>query len=123
MEKKIELTPTQELLKLVAANPELPILPMVHGEVCEDDSHYWSAEITRCEVNEYVIYGFDYGDTPRVIFKDDTDDLYEELFDEYWREIERETICEREREEYAERKALERIDSLAWKKAIILFIG
>lgn len=121
MEQKTELTPTQQLLKLVAENPDLPILPMIHGEVCQDDCHYWSAEIKCCEVNEYVIYD-DYG-SPRVFFKDDTDDLYEEIYDEYYDEIKRETISEREREEYAESRALERIDSLAWKKAIILFIG
>lgn len=121
MEQKIELTPTQELLKLVTENPELPIVPMVHGEVCADESYYWLGEITRCEVNEYVIYD-DYGN-PRVIFKDDTEDLYAEIYDEYYDEIKYETISEREREEFAESRTLARIDSLAWKKAIILYIG
>jgi hypothetical protein len=31
----------KELLELVAANPGLPIIAMVHGEVCWDDCGYW----------------------------------------------------------------------------------
>ena len=46
-----------ELLKLVAANPELPIVPMVHYEIVGDDSYcYWLGSFGRCEVGEYALY-------------------------------------------------------------------
>ncbi len=122
MDKQTELTATQKLLKLVAENPDLPILPMVHGEMCEDDSHYWAGEIKSCEVNEYIVYEFDWGES-RIIFKDDTEDVYSELYDQYYSEVARETISERERDEYAESRALADIEAFAWKKAIILYIA
>ena len=36
------MTKTEELLKLIKENPDLPVVPMVNDEVVGDDSYrYW----------------------------------------------------------------------------------
>jgi hypothetical protein len=53
---------TQELLQLVAENPELPIVPMVETEVIGGDEFgYWLAKIGKCAVKEFAIDEW-YGD-------------------------------------------------------------
>ena len=42
-----------ELLKLVAENPDLPIVVMVNGDVCWDEGMYWMASFSSVSV-EYV---------------------------------------------------------------------
>lgn len=32
-----------ELFRLIKENPDLPVVPMVDGEICGDDSGYWMA--------------------------------------------------------------------------------
>ena len=31
----------EELFRLMRENPDLPVVPMVDGEICGDDSGYW----------------------------------------------------------------------------------
>ena len=48
---------SKELLKLVAENPDLPVIPMVSYEVCGDDSYcYWLGSFHRCEIGEYALF-------------------------------------------------------------------
>lgn len=62
-----------ELLRLVKENPDLPILPMVDGEiVCGDEYGRWVGSFGKCRVDEYVIDKW-YGDGC-IQFKDDDDD-------------------------------------------------
>lgn len=35
------MSKTEELLKLIKENPDLPIVPMVDSEVVQDDFGYW----------------------------------------------------------------------------------
>lgn len=104
-----------ELLKLMAENPDLPIIPMVGTEVVADDcSSYWIGSWGRCEVTEYYI------GRERVHFKDDdmedvlvdmvecmygkTEDgldIWDDLSDEDWKEL---------------------FNSLPWVKAIVVYI-
>ena len=51
MKKNIE-----KLLQLIKENPDLPILPMVNGEVCgDDDYNYWMGSWGWCRIDEYLI--------------------------------------------------------------------
>ena len=55
-----------EIIKLIEENPDLPVVPMVDGEVVGDDSYrYWLGEGGRCEITEYYV------GREKVHFKDD----------------------------------------------------
>ena len=60
----------EELFKLMAENPELPIVPMVDYEVVADDSGRWLGSWGSVSVEEYLI-GED-----KMYFRED-DDMYE----------------------------------------------
>lgn len=47
---------SKELLKLVAENPELPIVPLVDYEVIGDSYGYWMGSFGRSEVGEYALF-------------------------------------------------------------------
>ena len=68
-----------DLLKLVQEHPDLPVIPMVDGEICicADWARYM-AEIGSCYLDEYVLMG------ERVYFDrcDFSEDLYDAFADE-----------------------------------------
>ncbi len=46
---------TAELLKLIQENPELPVVPMVAGEVVPNDEYgYWLGRWGKAKVDEYL---------------------------------------------------------------------
>lgn len=97
-----------DLFRLMRENPDLPVLPMVDGEIPGDDCGYWlGAWGTSC-LDEYLV-GSD-----RVLFKSDDDifDVLERFLpdDEYYGLPDVESEC---------RKVY---DALPWKKAIIVYI-
>lgn len=101
----------KELLKLMQENPDLPIVPMVDGEVCEDGDGYWMGSFGYAEVNEYVYVKDrfctrDYQEDIEDYLSDDLCDEYPDLSDEDYSEM-------------VHRKA----EALPWKKAIIVYIG
>ena len=60
---------TQDLLNLIRDNPDLPVVPMVEGEVVADDSYnYWLGAWGRSEVTEYYL------GREKVHFKDSDDE-------------------------------------------------
>ena len=60
---------TEELLKLIKENPNLPIVPMVESEVVADDCcNYWMGEWGTCEVTEYYL------GREKVHFRDDDEE-------------------------------------------------
>ena len=67
------MTNTEKFIQLVTENPNLPIVPMVDGEVCIDDCHRWMGEFGYCYVGEYAFFG------DRVYF--DRYDLEEDYYD------------------------------------------
>lgn len=107
---------TKELLDLIKANPDLPVIPMVDYEVvCDDCSTYWMGSWGNAQVDEYYI------GNERVHFKSDDEesvlgdmkgceyyktkdgrDIIDDLTDEEWKEL---------------------YESIPWKKAIIVYIG
>lgn len=101
----------KELFRLMKENPDLPVVPMVDGEIVGDDSGYWLGEWGHPSVDEFLpCERYDY-----MAFKswDDVFDVLEKyLSDEDFEKLpEDESEC---------RKVY---DSLPWTKAIIVYIN
>lgn len=107
---------TSEVAKILNASPNLPILCMVDGELCADDScRRWAGCIGSAEVKEYVCLDPDtdfntYGQA--IFWKEDADDLVDLMCD---------SATDEEYEE-ASKAAVERVANMNWKKAIVLYI-
>ena len=92
-------------------------MAMVDSDVVADDGGFWLGEWGRCEIDKYIVHE-DYG----VIFyeqgRPDTVDIFEKYFDYAECGID---------EELPDEKALplmkEKIDTLDWTEAIIVYIG
>lgn len=100
----------EELFRLMQKNPDLPVVPMVDGEIVGDDSGYWVGKWGHPSVDEFLLCErYDY-----MAFKswDDVFDVLEKyLSDEDFEKLpEDESEC---------RKVY---DSLPWTKAIIVYI-
>lgn len=108
---------TQEFIKLVQENPDLPIVPMVDAEiVCGDDYGWWLGSFGCCEITEYVcveMYGED-----RFVARDDQDEIEEYFADKILNEDESDYLSD----EQVERMAHEQAEALDWIKAIIMWI-
>lgn len=52
----IYINKSEELLKLVAENPDLPVVPLVDYEVVGDSYWYWMGSFGRSEVGEYALF-------------------------------------------------------------------
>lgn len=100
----------KNLIQLVKENPELPIVPMVDGEIPGDDCGRWMGAFGCAYVDEYLlIYNKE-----RVAFKSD-DDIFEVL-ECCLTDEEFEALPKTE----AERRSC--YDALPWIKAIIVNI-
>lgn len=105
-----------ELFNLIRKHPDLPIVAMVDSEIVADDGGFWLGEWGRCEIDKYIVHE-DYG----VIFyeqgRPDTVDIFEKYFDYAECGID---------EELPDEQALplmkEKIDTLDWTEAIIVYI-
>lgn len=105
-----------ELLRLVAENPSLPVVPFVYSEVVQDDSYSsWLGAFGNAYVGEYVLLEM-YGEN-RYFEREDEEEIEEYFVDKYCDEAE----CEYNPQlsEIAHKKA----EALPWKKAIIVRIG
>lgn len=110
MTKRNEMT--EKLLRLVAENPKLPIVPMAFYEVVGGDFGWWLGEITDVEIREYALDEW-YGDGS-VIYRDDfgaEEHLIEGIAEEKYNGTD---------EDY--KKAKEEAAAI-WKKAIIVRIN
>ena len=100
----------EELFHLMQENPDLPVVPMVDGEIAGDDCRYWMASWGASRVDEYLICER----AERVAFKseDDVFDVLEDYlsYEEFEALPENESAC---RPTY---------DALPWRKAIIVYI-
>ena len=107
-EKMAERENREKLFQLMRENPDLPVVPLVDGEIPGDDCGYWLGAWGAAELDEYLV-GSD-----GVIFKSD-DDVFDALErflpgDEYDHLPDDESEC---------RKIY---DALPWKKAIVVYI-
>ena len=106
---------TEQLLKLIKENPDLPVIPMVDYEVCADDCcTWWLGRWGRSEVTEYYL------GRERIHFKDDDEEsvLGDMVGCEYYRTPDGRDITEISDEEW---DALYK--EIPWVKAIVVYIG
>ena len=100
-----------ELLRLIAENPSLPVVPMVNSEVVADDDYaYWLGSFSNSTVDEYVCVN------ERFYTRDNQDEI-EDCFSSY--------LCDdypdMPDEEFY-KMIHEKVEALPWKKAIIVYI-
>ena len=98
----------KQLLELMKARPDLPVLPMVWGEIALEQNRYWTAswekaEITRYWLGDEGVYFYDEKDMDDCLNDANTVWPYDDLD--------------------TEEKALEVYRGLPWKEAIVVFIG
>lgn len=98
----------EELFRLMKENPDLPVIPMVDGEIPGNDCGYWLGAWGTAQLDEYLEA------SDRIVFKSDDDvfDVLERFLpdDEFYRLP------------YAELECRKIYDALPWKKAIIVYI-
>lgn len=73
------MSETKKFVDLVAANPELPIVAMVNGEICFDDNMYWMGAFSAASIELIGLLGERY--------YDDVDDFKEAYYDKYSDEL------------------------------------
>lgn len=98
------------LLKLMQENPELPVVPMVDGEIPGDDSGYWLGAWGKARVDEYLLTN----NHEWMVFKSD-DDVFDVL-ERHLSDEEFEKLPETEEE------CRPVYNALPWTKAIIVYI-
>lgn len=100
----------EELFKLMQENPELPVVPMVDGEIPGDDSGYWLGAWGSARVDEYLFtHNHEW-----MVFKSDDD-----VFDVLERHLSDEEF---EKLPEIEEECREVYNSLPWTKAIVVYI-
>ena len=100
----------EELFKLMQENPDLPVVPMVNGEIPGDDSGYWLGAWGGARIDEYLLtHNHEW-----MVFKSDND-----VFDVLERHL---TDEEFEKLPETEEECRPFYDSLPWTKAIIVYI-
>lgn len=110
MKSEKERRNREKLFGLIAENPELPIVPMVDGEIPGDDSGYWLGAWGNARVDEYLLTK----NHEWMVFKSDDD-----VFDVLERHLSNEEF-EKLPEGEAECRAV--YEALPWTKAIIVDI-
>lgn len=104
----------EELLELVKANPDLPVIPIVDEEIVDCcGGSYWLGEWVHSEVTEY------YKGKEMIHFKDDDqDDVLNDICGcEYGHDPKGRDIYDLSSEEWGELYA-----SIPWVKAIVIWI-
>lgn len=100
----------EELLKLIQENPDIPIVPIVNGEIPGDDSGYWIGAWGCARIDEYLItHNMEW-----MVFKSDDD-----VFDVLERHLSDEEF---EKLPEAESECRPIYDALPWTKAIVVYI-
>ncbi len=100
-----------ELFRLMQENPDLPVLPMVDGDLSGDDFGYWLGAWGNASLNEYLMPRKDY---QPIMFKSDDD-----VFDTLERYLPAKEFAALPESDAECRKIY---DSLPWVKAIIVYI-
>lgn len=100
---------TVDLLRLIEQNPDLPVVPMVDGEIVSDDFGYYLGAFGIARVDEYLISRRD-----EVLFKSD-DDVFDTL-ERCLTDDEFNALPE------AESECRPYFETLPWKKAIIVYV-
>ncbi len=116
MQKQIKQEKFKELLRLMEEYPDLPVVPMVEGEVVSGDKYsysYWMGNWSSAVLEEYIICKQHLW-LGQVFFKSDGD--IHEVLGKYLTDGEIENLPE------SEEDCKEIYHSLPWTKAIVVFI-
>lgn len=109
---------TERLLNLIKAYPDLPIIPMVDGEIAEDECHYWRGTFGGSFVDKYLETAGGVHFYSEGMYKDDEDRELSDL-----NEIEATLIGYHKRDLHIpDNKLIEQYNQLPWKEAIIVYI-
>ena len=100
----------EKFLKLIQENPDIPIVPIVNGEIPGDDSGSWIGAWGYACVDEYLITN----NRERLLFKSDGD-----VFDVLERHLSDEEF---EKLPETESECRNIYDDLPWTKAIVVYI-
>ena len=100
----------EQLLKLIQENPDMPIVPMVDGEIPGDDCGYWLGAWGSARIDEYLIPN----NSEYMVLKSD-DDVFDVL-ERHLSDEEFEKLPETESE------CRPIYDALPWTKAIVVKI-
>ena len=104
----------EKLINLAKENPDLPIVPMVDGEIAAEEYGYWMGSWGNCEVKEYYL------GEEKLHFKDD--DMEEVLCDmvgcHYGCDKNGNDIYEMSENEWNQL-----YQSLSWVKCIVVYIN
>ena len=95
-----------EFLKLVAENPELKIIAWVDSDVVADCCGRWCGSFGEAHIQEYTQVEM-YNDWLDFVYKDDTEDLENFLYDTT---------------EMSDEEIAEYINNIEWQKAIFVNI-
>ena len=96
-----------KLFRLMAENPDLPVAPMVDGEIPGDDGGYWLGAWGNSRVDEYLLVS----NRDLVVFKSDDDVLERCLSDDMFEKL-----------PGSKEECRPIYDALPWIKAIIVNI-
>lgn len=107
---EVEKKNRDELFRLMEENPDLPVVPMVVGEICADDDGYYLGVWGSASIDEYLICK-----RHRYIAFKSWDDVFDVL-KHYLTDEEFEKLPESEDE------CREYYGNLPWKKAIVVSI-
>lgn len=101
-----------ELVQLMQKNPDLPVVPLVAGELVGDDYSYWLGRFGSAHVDEYIVQGED----KPIIFKSD-DDVFGTL-----EAVLPDNVLNALPDDLTEEKCRPLYEALPWQKAIVVFI-
>lgn len=100
-----------KLFGLMKENPDLPIIPLVDGEIIGDDFGRWAGSWGSARVDEYLIPPFD---CAPIIFKSD-DDVFDVL-ENFLSPEEFDALPDQEED------CRVAYEALPWTKAILVYI-
>lgn len=107
----------KELLRLIAENPDLPVVPMVDAEVIGGDTGYWLGNWQGAYVGKYILHE----DCGVILYNDSNPDIVN-IFEKFFNYGQ----CGID-EELPDSEALpimrRMIDALDWTRAIIVNIS
>lgn len=69
----------QKLIKLIAENPDLPIIAMVNGDICMDGNSYWMGKFSVADIEYIGLIG--------ERWYDDRESFIEYYYDKYSEEL------------------------------------
>jgi hypothetical protein len=76
MGRKTQKEYVADLVKLIAENPDLDVVPMVDSDIVADDGYsWWMGSIGKSRIDEYYV------DDERICLSDEFDDLVDKFIE------------------------------------------